>query len=53
MNLNGGNINNVGNNGYGWSRTSISASLAYRWRFTPSEVGTEGDPSRFYGFPLR
>ncbi len=51
VNLGGGNINNVGNNGYGWSSTAISTSLAYRWRWTPTSVSTEGDPSRFYGFP--
>ena len=48
-----GAVNNVGNNGYGWSRTSKSSTNAYNLNFNPTGVNPSNNNNRFNGRPLR
>jgi len=52
VNLPGGNINNVGNNGYDWSRTASSTTNAYRLNFNPTGLNMNAE-NRYWGFSLR
>ena len=51
--LNDGRAYVVGRNLYGWSRVTVSASVAYGLGVNPAEVYPSGSLNRWYGFPLR
>ena len=46
-------MNNVGQNGYYWSRTSKSTTNAYDLAFNPSNVNPSNNNERRDGFSLR
>ena len=46
-------LGNVGSNGYYWSRTADSASLAYLLYFTSSGVYPAYGTGRYLGFSIR
>lgn len=48
-----GGVRNVGNNGYGWSRTAQSSTNAYHLNFNPTNVNPSNNSNRWAGFPLR
>lgn len=53
VNLNNGYVDNVGSNGYNWSRTSKSSTNAYNLNFNTSNVNPSNNNNRYNGRPLR
>ena len=53
VNVNDGKVYNVGNSGYGRSRTASSSTNAYYLNFNPTDVNPSNNNHRWYGFPLR
>ena len=44
---------NVGNNGYGWSRTAKSSTTAYFLNMNPTDVNPSNNNHRWVSLPLR
>lgn len=53
VNLNNGNVNNVGNEATLRSRTSVSATNAYNLNSNPTDVNPSNSGVRYNGRPLR
>ena len=53
VNLNNGYVDNVGSNGYNWSRTASSSTGARNLNFSTTGVSPSAYSSRYLGFSLR
>ncbi len=53
VNLNNGQARNVGENGYGWSRTAKSSIYGYNLNMNTTDVNPSNNNNRYNGFPLR
>lgn len=53
VNVDAGAMWNVGNNGYGWSRTAQSATNAYFLNMNPTNVNPSNNNNRWVSLPLR
>ena len=53
VNVDAGAMWYVGSNGYGWSRTAVSATNARYLFLRPTNVSPSDSTSRWVGLPLR